>query len=112
MLRWFSSCRFSFMITVDFTSSPDIPITSARCSRAASRIADTGCLIPRFTTVYPLFDKMMSTRFLPMSWTSPFTVASTIVPLPSSSDFSMCGSRYATAPFITSADCSTNGSCI
>ncbi len=24
----------------------------------------------------------------------------------------MCGSRYATAVFITSADCSTNGSCI
>ncbi len=55
---------------------------------------------------------MMSTRFLPMSWTSPFTVASTIVPLPAPSARSMCGSRYATAAFITSADCSTNGSCI
>ena len=48
-----------------------------------------------------------------MSWTSPLTVASTIVPLPSSpSTFSMCGSRCATAVFITCADCSTNGSCI
>ena len=48
-----------------------------------------------------------------MSCTSPLTVASTMRPLPaSSSDFSMCGSRYATAVFITSADCSTNGSCI
>ncbi len=47
-----------------------------------------------------------------MSCTSPLTVASTIVPLPSSSVFSMCGSRWATAVFITSADCSTNGSCI
>ena len=47
-----------------------------------------------------------------MSWTSPFTVASTSVPLPPSSDFSMCGSRYATALFIVSADCRTNGSCI
>ena len=48
-----------------------------------------------------------------MSCTSPLTVASTIRPLPaSSSAFSMCGSRYATAAFITSADCSTNGSCI
>ena len=32
-----------------------------------------------------------------MSWTSPRTVASTMVPLPSSSVFSMCGSRWATA---------------
>ena len=47
-----------------------------------------------------------------MSWTSPLTVASTIVPLPWLSVFSMCGSRWATAFFITSADCSTNGSCI
>ena len=30
--RWLSSSRFSFMITVDFTSRPDMPMTSARCS--------------------------------------------------------------------------------
>ncbi len=48
-----------------------------------------------------------------MSWTSPLTVASTMRPLPlSPSTFSMCGSRWATAAFIVSADCSTNGSCI
>ncbi len=47
-----------------------------------------------------------------MSWTSPFTVASTTTPLPPASAFSMSGSRYATAAFIVSADCSTNGSCI
>ena len=48
-----------------------------------------------------------------MSWTSPFTVASTIRPLPPvSSAFSMCGSRYDTAVFMVSADWSTNGSCI
>ena len=48
-----------------------------------------------------------------MSWTSPLTVASTIVPLPPESSVrSMCGSRCATAAFMTSADCSTNGSCI
>ncbi len=39
------------MIMVDFTSSPDMPIASAECSWAASRIALTGCLIPRLTTV-------------------------------------------------------------
>ena len=47
-----------------------------------------------------------------MSWTSPFTVASTTMPLPPESAFSISGSRYATAAFIVSADCSTNGSCI
>ena len=46
-----SPARFSFMTTVDFTSSPDIPMTSTRCSCAASRIADTGCLMPRLITV-------------------------------------------------------------
>ena len=38
------------MITVDLTSSPDMPMTSARCSLAASRIEDIGCLMPRLTT--------------------------------------------------------------
>ena len=47
-----------------------------------------------------------------MSCTSPLTVASTTVPLPPWSDFSMWGSRKATAAFMVSADCSTKGSCI
>ena len=47
-----------------------------------------------------------------MSCTSPRTVPITMVPLPAASDFSMCGSSRATAAFMTSADCSTNGSCI
>ena len=37
--REFISSRFSFMTTVDLTSRPDMPITSASCSSAASRIA-------------------------------------------------------------------------
>ena len=116
MPRELISWRFSFITTVDFTSRPLIPMASARCSSAARRISPTGCLMPMFTTSYPLLDRMMSTRFLPMSWTSPLTVASTIVALLSRADPSalpsMYGSRYATAVFITSADCSTNGSCI
>ena len=47
-----------------------------------------------------------------MSCTSPLTVASTTVPLPPWSAFSMKGSRKATAAFIVSADCKTKGSCI
>ncbi|CPU60609.1 PPE family protein [Mycobacteroides abscessus] len=46
-----SSARFSFITTVDFTSSPDMPMTSASCSSAASIIAEIGCLIPMLTTV-------------------------------------------------------------
>src|SRR5947207_2066086 len=42
---------------------------------------------------------MISTRFLPMSCTSPFTVASTITPRVAESAFSMWGSRWATAVF-------------
>ena len=48
-----------------------------------------------------------------MSWTSPFTVASTMRPLVELSPVdSMNCSRWATAAFMVSADCSTNGSCI
>ena len=55
--------------------------------------------------------------FLPMSWTSPLTVAMMIVPLVSllaavpfcSFSASMNGSRYATAFFITRADFTTWG---
>ena len=43
-----------------------------------------------------------------MSWTSPLTVASTIEPRVADSDFSMNGSRWATAVFIASADCKTS----
>src|SRR3989304_5978867 len=50
---------------------------------------------------------MISTRFLPMSWTSPFTVASTSVARVAASRFSMNGSRWATAAFLASAHWST-----
>ena len=38
------------MTTVDFTSSPDMPITSAFLSNATSRMVAIGCLIPMLTT--------------------------------------------------------------
>ncbi len=55
------------------------------------------------------------TMFLPMSWTSPLTVAITIVPfgLPASPErafsASMYGTRWPTACFITRADFTTCG---
>ena len=45
-----SSARLSFITTVDFTSRPDMPITSALCSRAAEMISEIGCLMPMLTT--------------------------------------------------------------
>ena len=48
--REFSSDRLSRITTVDLTSSPDIPMTSASFSSAAVTIAEMGCLIPMFTT--------------------------------------------------------------
>ena len=50
----------------------------------------------------------MSTRFLPISCTSPLTVARIILPLVAVSVFSMNGSRYETDAFIASALCSTS----
>ena len=99
-------------MTVDLTSNPLIPMASALLSIAPSIIWLTVCLIPILTTRYPLLVRIMSTRFFPMSCTSPRTVARSIVPRPSSPVFSMNGSSIATAVFITSALCSTKGSCI
>ncbi len=39
------------MTTVDLTSRPDMPITSALLSWAARRISLIGCLMPMLTTV-------------------------------------------------------------
>ncbi len=38
------------MMTVLLTSRPDMPIASALCSSAASRMALIGCLMPMLTT--------------------------------------------------------------
>src|ERR1022692_3390724 len=51
---------------------------------------------------------MISTRFLPISCTSPFTVARITLPRAAVSAFSMNCSRWLTAAFMASADCSTS----
>ena len=50
----------------------------------------------------------MSTRFFPMSWTSPFTVASTIFPRRAPPVRGCCGSRKETAAFMAAALWSTS----
>jgi hypothetical protein len=66
----------SFMMMADLTRRPERPIASTPYSRAFPMIVSAGTLMPRLTTWYPLLERMMSTRFFPMSWTSPATVAS------------------------------------
>ena len=51
MPRVFNSAKFSCMMTVDFTSNPDMPMASALFSSAASMIAFIGCLMPMLTTL-------------------------------------------------------------
>ena len=47
----FISSRFSFITTVDFTRSPDMPTTSALCSLAAEMMVAMGCLMPMLMTL-------------------------------------------------------------
>ena len=90
---------------------------SALCSLAASKILLAGTITPRSITSKLLHCRTTPTMFLPMSWTSPLTVAMMIVPLvslpPTAPDSafsaSIYGSRYATAFFITRADFTTWG---
>mmetsp|Transcript_656 Transcript_656/g.1782 ORF Transcript_656/g.1782 Transcript_656/m.1782 type:complete len:323 (+) Transcript_656:1287-2255(+) len=105
-----------FFATVTISSSdgvmrPDRPITSALCSMAASRILSGGVMTPMSTTLKLLQPSTTPTMFLPMSCTSPLTVAmrkmpacefSPLVPLSRFSS-SMYGMRCATAFFITRA---------
>jgi hypothetical protein len=55
-----------------------------------------------------LFFQMISTRFFPISCTSPLTVASTMLPRVALSVRSMNCSRWPTAAFMASADWSTS----
>ena len=106
-----AAARSSAVTTIwcaDLTSRPERPTASGRCSRTAATRASGGTLMPRSTTSKPLFAKMISTRFLPMSWTSPLTVASTTLPRALVVSASMNCSRWETAAFMASALCSTS----
>ena len=71
-----------------------------------------GTMTPRSMTSKLLHCRTTPTMFLPISCTSPLTVAMTIRPLvcaPSDFSASMNGNRWATAFFITRADFTTCG---
>ena len=59
---------------------PDSPMMSAPSAFAVSMILVAGTMTPRSMTSKLLHCSTMPTMFLPMSWTSPLTVASTILP--------------------------------
>ena len=89
-----------------------MPMASAGLRSWAARMASTGCLMPRFSTSKPLLERMISTRFLPMSCTSPFTVARIARPLVVEASLGRWGSMRWMAAFMASALSSTKGSCI
>ncbi len=107
-----SASRFDLISFVDFTSNPLIPIAIALHSVADFIKSSMLTFIPIFTTLKPLFERIISTRFFPTSCTSPFTVPSTKVVSLSFSIFGRYGWSASTQAFIVSADWSTNGSCI
>ena len=99
--------------------SPDKPIMSTFSFLAISKISEHGTITPMLITSKLLHCKTTDTIFLPMSCTSPLTVAMSILPLGfetmpvlfSSSFFSSSikGTKCATACFITRADFTTCG---
>ena len=102
--------------------SPDSPIMSAPISRALVRILSQETMTPMSVTSKPLHESTTPTMFLPMSCTSPFTVAMRNFPADDDStsasglakalaafSTSMNGSSQATDFFITRADFTTCG---
>ena len=59
---------------------PDRPMMSAPSAFAFARISEHGTITPMLTTSKLLHWSTTVTMFLPMSWTSPLTVAMTILP--------------------------------
>ena len=90
--------------------SPLTAISAAPLEKASSRIAAVSTITPRSTTSKPLQESTVAVMFLPMSWTSPLTVAiMTTGLLPPVSPALIYGSSTATASFITLADFTTCG---
>ncbi len=59
---------------------PDSPMMSAPSTFAFARMSWQATITPMLTTSKLLHWRTTVTMFLPMSWTSPFTVAMTILP--------------------------------
>ena len=99
----------TFMYGMVVVSSADMPTMSGLCSSIASRKFSTGLLMPMLCTSNPAPSSIMLTRFLPISWISPFTVPITTVPIVSAPVSANRGRRIAIPPFIALADIRTSG---
>ena len=93
----FSSRRSSSLATATISSRdgvmrPERPMMSQRFSRAVSMILLPGTMTPMSMTSKPLQARTTPTMFLPMSWTSPLTVAMRTRPavMDFSASFSAC----------------------
>jgi hypothetical protein len=85
------------------------PTTSGLCSLIASMNVSGAICTPRSTTLKPAPSSMMSTRFLPMSWTSPLTVPIRNVPIVSAPVSARSGRRMSSAPLIARPAISISG---
>jgi len=86
-----------------------MPRMSGLCSSTALRNSSASVLIPRLITSKPAPSIIMATRFLPMSWMSPFTVAMTILPALGASVSTSSGRSTSMPAFMALAASSTSG---
>ena len=99
----------TFMYPMVVVSKADMPRMSGWCSSRAPRNSSTSVLMPRSNTSKPAPSSIMATRFLPMSWMSPFTVPITTDPTGSAPVSASSGRRMAMPAFMALAASSTSG---
>ena len=100
----------SFMPVIVVVSSADIPTAFASgLSFRPWRNLSAETSMPRSTTSRPAPCAIIFTRFLPMSWRSPFTVPSSILPTGFTPAFTSSGFRMSMLWFIARAAIRTSG---
>ena len=87
----------------------DIPTMSGLCSSMPAMNFSGAAWTPMSITWKPAPSSMMLTRFLPMSWTSPFTVPIRKVPTVSAPVWARSGRRTSRAPDIARPAMSISG---
>ena len=80
--RRFISSATSIISSKEGVIRPLKPMMSAPSRTASSKMRSLGTITPRSITLNPFQARTTPTMFLPMSWTSPLTVASKTVPAP------------------------------
>ena len=107
MPRRFISLAICTISSNDGVINPLKPMMSTFSLCAVSRILSAGTITPRSMISYPLQPSTTPTIFLPISCTSPFTVASNILAAPAASLLAVPAARWAC--FLASFSASMNG---